>query len=396
MNDDNISEKKKIGLRKLNTIHSIVIKKDEDKHERRNFSFTTIQMKKDDKIKIISYLKNKESIIREEEEEETNRLFLQNKLLKTRNRNILNDELSNDKITNSTIQSTMNNESISLLKVEDKIHIFFKEPPQKLVIKKNIFNKKVPIYLKKRALEKVIERNRSVGNLNKKFEEIKKKVMSRKKKIFINSNSCFNINKYVNAKRFSQIYNSNNFFFPHRKNNSNMELKELTISNKNKTDNNPDNFFKTKRFTQDQSLIPTEKIDNYYFKIKACKIAKEKTKKTLKAIRNIIPRNYESLNQNTSYSIKNLSRVKELIHLKQNNFDETIKKFKARLRINNNHNYSYLKTITHFSPPSFFKHAFKKRTIQIFNNYKGFGFGVSRNGKEILEKYDRMKYKTID
>ena len=175
-----------------------------------------------------------------------------------------------------------------------------------------------------------------------------------------------------------------------------MELKELTISNKNKTDNNPDNFFKTKRFTQDQSLIPTEKIDNYYFKIKACKIAKEKTKKTLKAIRNIIPRNYESLNQNTSYSIKNLSRVKELIHLKQNNFDETIKKFKARLRINNNHNYSYLKTITHFSPPSFFKHAFKKRTIQIFNNYKGFGFGVSRNGKEILEKYDRMKYKTID
>ena len=86
-------------------------------------------MKKDDKIKIISYLKNKESIIREEEEEETNRLFLQNKLLKTRNRNILNDELSNDKITNSTIQSTMNNESISLLKVEDKIHIFFKEPP---------------------------------------------------------------------------------------------------------------------------------------------------------------------------------------------------------------------------------------------------------------------------
>ena len=32
-------------------------------------------MKKDDKIKILSYLKNKESIIKEEEEEETHRFF---------------------------------------------------------------------------------------------------------------------------------------------------------------------------------------------------------------------------------------------------------------------------------------------------------------------------------
>ena len=45
------------------------------------------------------------------------------------------------------------------------------------------------------------------------------------------------------------------------------------------TDNKPENFFKTKRFTQDQIFIPVEKIDNYYFKIKASQIAKEKQKK---------------------------------------------------------------------------------------------------------------------
>jgi hypothetical protein len=182
MSDNNISNNKKIGFRKLNTIHSIVVEKDKKNHERRNFSFTTIQMKKDDNVKILSYIKNKESIIREEEEEETHRLFLQNKLLKTRNRNNLNEELSNDKINNSTIQSSMNNESYSLLKAEDKIHVFFKEPPQKLIIKKNIFNKKVPICLKQKSIENVIERNKMIGNLNKKFEEIKKKVIAKKKK----------------------------------------------------------------------------------------------------------------------------------------------------------------------------------------------------------------------
>ena len=109
-----------------------------------------------------------------------------------------------------------------------------------------------------------------------------------------------------------------------------------------------------------------------------------------------MPQNYELLNQNTSYSIKNLSRVKELVHLKQNNYDENNKKIRARLGINTNHNYSYLKSIKFFSPPSFFKRTFKKKTIQIFKNYKGVGFGASRNGKEILEKYDRMKYKTLD
>ena len=395
MSEDNILKNKKIGFRKLNTIHSISIEKEEKNYERRNFSFTTIQMKKDDKIKILSYLKNKESIIKEEEEEETHRFFLQNKLLKTKNGKDLNDELSNDKINNSTIQSTMNNESYSFLKAEDKIHIFFKEPPQKLIIKKNIFSKKVPIHLKKKSIERVIERNKSIGNLNKRFEEIKKKVMSRKKKIIIR-NSSFNINQHLNTKRFSQIYNSNNFLFPQRKNNSTLDLNELPINDKNKIDNNPENFFKTKRFTQDQSLIPNEKIDNYYFKIKASKIAKEKTKKTLKAIKNIMPQNYELLNQNTSYSIKNLSRVKELVHLKQNNYDENNKKIRARLGINTNHNYSYLKSIKFFSPPSFFKRTFKKKTIQIFKNYKGVGFGASRNGKEILEKYDRMKYKILD
>ena len=160
------------------------------------------------------------------------------------------------------------------------------------------------------------------------------------------------------------------------------------------TDNKPENFFKTKRFTQVQIFIPVEKIDNYYFKIKASQIAKEKTKKTLKAIRSIIPSNYENLSQNTNYSIKNLSRVKELIHLKRNNYDETIKN--KKFRVNTNLNYIYFRTIKHFSTPSFFKNAFKKKTIQIFKNYKGFGFGVTRNGKEIFEKYDRMKYKTVD
>ena len=67
MSDNNISKNKKIGFRKLNTIHSIVVEKDKKNHERRNFSFTTIQMKKDDNVKILSYIKNKESIIREEE-----------------------------------------------------------------------------------------------------------------------------------------------------------------------------------------------------------------------------------------------------------------------------------------------------------------------------------------
>ena len=393
MTDNNISKNKKIGFRKLNTIHSIVVEKDKKNHERRNFSFTTIQMKKDDNVKILSYIKNKESIIREEEEEETHRLFLQNKLLKTRNRNNLNEELSNDKINNSTIQSSMNNESYSLLKAEDKIHVFFKEPPQKLIIKKNIFNKKVPICLKQKSIENVIERNKMIGNLNKKFEEIKKKVIAKKKKTLIR-NSSHNLNQYLNIKRFSQIYDSKNLLFPHRKNNSTLKLKEPSINNKNIPDNNPENFFKTKRFTQDQSFIPDKKIDNYYFKIKASQIAKEKTKKTLKAIRSIIPSNYENLSQNTNYSIKNLSRVKELIHLKRNNYDETIKN--KKFRINTNLNYNYFRTINHFSTPSFFKNAFKKKTIQIFKNYKGFGFGVTRNGKEIFEKYDRMKYKTVD
>ena len=205
MTDNNISKNKKIGFRKLNTIHSIVVEKDKKNHERRNFSFTTIQMKKDDNVKILSYIKNKESIIREEEEEETHRLFLQNKLLKTRNRNNLNEELSNDKINNSTIQSSMNNESYSLLKAEDKIHVFFKEPPQKLIIKKNIFNKKVPICLKQKSIENVIEKNKKESYV----KEIKN----------INTKFFLQYNQYSNIKRFSQIYDSNNLLFPHRKNN---------------------------------------------------------------------------------------------------------------------------------------------------------------------------------
>ena len=130
---------KKLLLRRINTINHIFqinknINPDDDEEEeeeekeeqdntlinqkRRNYSFTTLKPKKSDKLKL-PYLKNKDLIIKEEDEEETQRLILKKKVEKLKN--------VNDKNNNSTIPSSrLNNESInSLYKTDDKTHVFF-------------------------------------------------------------------------------------------------------------------------------------------------------------------------------------------------------------------------------------------------------------------------------
>ena len=69
-----------------------------------------------------------------------------------------------------------------------------------------MFNKKVPICLKQKSIENVIEKNKKESYV----KEIKN----------INTKFFLQYNQYSNIKRFSQIYDSNNLLFPHRKNNS--------------------------------------------------------------------------------------------------------------------------------------------------------------------------------
>ena len=405
---------KKLLLRRINTINNIFqinknINPDDDEEEeeeekeeqdntlinqkRRNYSFTTLKPKKSDKLKL-PYLKNKDLIIKEEDEEETQRLILKKKVEKLNN--------VNDKNNNSTIPSSrLNNESInSLYKTDDKTHVFFKDKYPKTNVIKSKFKNKIKISLKKNSIERVIERNKMTGCLNtKNFEQLKQKILSRKNnqrkshfRVSIKS-----IKEEAIPKKLSHTFNS--YLSPvQTRNSSYLQLESIEKIKKSITPikENEENFFKIKRMSQDEKFVPKNKIENYYFKIKVKELGKQKTQKTLKAIRDIIPSKYEKLKENSeNYSIKNLSRVKELVHLKRNNFEESIKKYRARVNPESNEGYFYLKTITQYKP-SFFKKKFKPNTISKYVNYKGFGFGVTRNGREINEKYDKLRFKTVD
>jgi hypothetical protein len=318
-------------------------------------------------------------------------------------KSIKSNSINNNTITIDMTKNNSNNDTISesdysSIHKKEMIHVYFKNPEIKFLKTKK--KKPIKIILKRNCIKNVIERNIMDSNRNKTFDKIVKEVNENYKKLNLTSSNFFEENnKYNSINKDNDISNDksssrNHLYKKYSDMIPSVKFKDVVLINDEKR-------FKSELISQKKinnlnrlKSLPSIKERKIY-KIQAKKIGEEKANKTLKAIQEMKSPEYENLDyKNYSINQKNLNRTIELMNIIKynkydfiNDFNDDNKKYSK----SNEKNY-VIKLINNLGPPRLFKTCFKNKTIEKFNNTKGTGFGISRNGEDIKELVRKLKY----
>ena len=290
-----------------------------------------------------------------------------------------NTELTKLHDSSQNITTNSNETNFSTIYEKDMKHTFYRSPQIKYF--SSVKQIPIKIVMKKNCIEKVIERNKIDSHRNKNFDEISKKI---------------NKNKYKYSLSFSNRKLSNDNSFVVKEKIPSFKLKNTILSSEIKR-SNTENFTKNEIINElyqkyNLPLIKEKELN----KIKLKKIGERKANRLLRAIRNMISEEYEDLEYDKqTYNKNNLNRVIELIKIIKYNKYKGIDEFED---INDDKNKKKEKNMSQeimnsLGYPKMIKQIFKNKTIKRFNDAKGFGFGIPRNGIEIKEYVGNLKYK---
>ena len=282
------------------------------------------------------------------------------------------------KLQDSSKNITSNETNFSTIYEKDISHTFYNS--SKSTFSSPIKNLPIKIIMKKNCIEKVIERNKMDSHKNKNFDEISKE---------INKNNT----KYSLSFSSRKILNNNSFSIKEKIPSFKLNYSILSLGKKrNYTENFTQN--KISNIIYQKSKLPLIN-EKKLIKIKLKKKGEKKANRILKQIRNMICNEYEDLEiGKQTYNQNNLNRVIELIKITKYNKYEDLEEFddinENKLKKEKNHSQEIIHSLGY---PRMIKQIFKNTTINRFNNAKGLGFGIPRNGIEIKEYVSNLKYK---